>query len=80
MDDTEENGSLMRASDRACDDANDVRRLELRQHRHLPYAEQTYNSKLSISIRKQVSIENAAKSYACKQVAIMRASKIITKC
>ena len=29
----------MRASDRACDDANDVRRLQLRQHRHLQGAE-----------------------------------------
>ena len=40
VDDTEKNGSLMRASDRACNDANDVRRLQLRQHRYLPYAEQ----------------------------------------
>ena len=39
VDDTEENGSLVRASDRACDDANDVRRLQLRQHRHLQGAE-----------------------------------------
>ena len=39
MDDTEKNGSLMRASDRACNDANDVRRLQLRQHRHLQGAE-----------------------------------------
>ena len=39
MDGTEENGSLMRARSLACDDANDMRRLELRQHRHLPCAE-----------------------------------------